>query len=152
MAGRGQHAAVLAYRRAGVCGVPQAAGEARVPVADRTDAFVPSFLAFSQGTLADDARQAPGQEIGRPGEHYRRIRLLSDFGKTMVAVSDGHLPYPYGRDTTGDEVEDLQQTLDKSKAAGVQVLVAPFAAQDRRSAVVEFPGGYVAEIHSPLAH
>ncbi|WP_241094067.1 VOC family protein [Xanthomonas bonasiae] len=118
---------------------------------DRADAFVRSFLAFSHGKLVDDARQAPGQEIGRPGEHYRRIRLLSDFGKTTVAVSDGHLPYPYGRDTTGYEVEDLQQTLDKAKAAGVRVLVAPFAAQDRRSAVVEFPGGYVAEIHSPLA-
>jgi predicted enzyme related to lactoylglutathione lyase len=118
---------------------------------DRADAFVRSFLAFSHGKVVDDARQAPGQEIGRPGEHYRRIRLLSDFGKTTVAVSDGHLPYPYGRETTGYEVEELQQTLDKAKAAGVQVLVAPFAAQDRRSAVVEFPGGYIAEIHSPLA-
>jgi hypothetical protein len=30
----------------------------------------------------------------------------------------------------------------------VKVLFGPYAAKDRSSAVVEFPGGYIAEVHS----
>jgi hypothetical protein len=36
-----------------------------------------------------------------------------------VLVSDGHLPFPYGREVTGYEVKDLASTLEKAKAAGV---------------------------------
>lgn len=64
-----------------------------------------------------------------------------------VLVTDGHLPYPYGHETTGYEVADLADTLAKAKAAGASVLVAPVTAGDRSAAMVRFPGGYVAEIH-----
>jgi predicted enzyme related to lactoylglutathione lyase len=50
---------------------------------------------------------------------------------------------------TGYEVSDLGATLAKAKAAGVQVLVPPYTADQRTSAIVQFPGGYIAEIHSP---
>jgi hypothetical protein len=40
------------------------------------------------------------------------------FGKVTVLVTDGHLPYPYGREFTGYEVADLDMTLAKAKAAG----------------------------------
>ena len=63
-------------------------------------------------------------------------------------VTDGHLPYPYGRETTGYEVQNLAVTLAKARAAGVKVLVPPYTADGRTAAMVEFPGGYVAEIHS----
>jgi hypothetical protein len=66
----------------------------------------------------------------------------------VVLVTDGHLPYPYGHETTGYEVSDLSETLAKAQAAGVKILVQPIVSGGRRSAVVEFPGGYVAEIHS----
>jgi len=33
----------------------------------------------------------------------------------------------------------------------VRVLSAPFMARDRKTAIVEFPGGYIAEIHSVIA-
>ena len=36
----------------------------------------------------------------------------------------------------------------KAKAAGVQVLVPPYTADHRAAAMVQFPGGYIAEIHS----
>jgi hypothetical protein len=101
--------------------------------------------------VVSDVASAPGEEIGRPGESYRRIRIESTFGRMLVMVTDGHLPYPYGREQTGYEVTDLDDTLAKARAAGVQVLRAPEAEGDRTSAVVEFPGGYLAEIHSVAA-
>jgi predicted enzyme related to lactoylglutathione lyase len=117
--------------------------------ADAVAAFVRSFLAFSHGRLASDDSHAPGIEIGRPGDTYRRIRIESLFGRMTVLVTDGRLPYPYGRETTGYEVADLPATLAKAEAAGVAVLVPPYAADGREAAMVRFPGGYVAEIHAP---
>ena len=116
---------------------------------DAADKLVASFVRFSHGkVLADDARADAG-EIGRAGETYRRIRITSGFGNMQVLVTDGHLPYPFGRETTGYEVRDLAATLEKAKGAGVKILSAPNATDDgRMSAIVEFPGGYVAEIHS----
>jgi predicted enzyme related to lactoylglutathione lyase len=116
--------------------------------ADRVAAFVDSFLAFSHGNIISDDAHAPGVEIGRPSDTYRRIRIQSNFGKLTVLVTDGHLPYPYGHEMMGYEVSDLAATLAKAKAAGVQVLVPPYTADQRTSAVVQFPGGYIAEIHS----
>jgi len=117
---------------------------------DRVDAFVSSFLAFSHGNLVSDEPRAPGVEIGRPTETYRRIRIESKFGKLTTLVTDGHLPYPYGRETTGYEVTNLTDTLTKAKASGVDVLVPPYKTDERESAVVQFPGGYIAEIHSVI--
>jgi predicted enzyme related to lactoylglutathione lyase len=115
---------------------------------DRATAFVHSFLAFSHGKVVSDDDHAPGIEIGRASETYRRIRLSSVFGRMTVLVTDGHIPYPYGREITGYEVANLAATLGKAKAAGVSVLAGPITADNRNSAVVEFPGGYIAEIHS----
>ena len=117
----------------------------------RADAFVHSFLKFSHGKVMSDDAQAPGVEIGRPNDTYRRIRIESGFGKLTLLVTDGHLPYPYGREMTGYEVANLDETLSKAKAAGVSILVAPYAADKRTAAIVQFPGGYIAEIHSPAA-
>ena len=99
--------------------------------------------------VGDDA-QAPGVEIGRPSDTYRRVRIASTFGNVAVLVTDGHLPYPYGRELTGYETLDLDTTLAKAKLAGARVLVEPYSADDRRSAFVQFPGGYIAEIHATV--
>jgi predicted enzyme related to lactoylglutathione lyase len=115
---------------------------------DRADAFVQSFLRFSKGKTVSDDAQAAGVEIGRPKETYRRVRIESVFGKMAMFVTDGHLPYPYGRELTGYEVADLQETLGKARASGATVLVEPFVSDRRQSAIVQFPGGYVAEIHA----
>jgi len=37
-----------------------------------------------------------------------------------------------------------------SARAGATVLVAPFESAGRESAMVQFPGGYIAEIHAVL--
>ena len=114
---------------------------------DAADAFVRDFVRFSQGKVVADEAKADAGEIGRPGETYRRIRIASLFGNTQVMVTDGHLPYPFGREMTGYEVQDLGATLEKAKAAGAKVLFGPYKASDRSTAVLGFPGGYVAEVH-----
>jgi hypothetical protein len=111
-------------------------------------AFITSFRAFSRGEIISDDAHAPGVEIGRPTDTYRRIRVQSKFGKVTVLVTDGHLPYPYGREITGYEVANLSDILSKAKAAGVAVLVGPYKADDRNAAMVQFPGGYIVEVHS----
>ena len=119
--------------------------------AEAADVFVRDFIAFSGGRIVADEPTAPGIEIGRPGAAYRRIRLVSDFGKLTVLVTDGHLPWPYGRELTGYEVSNLADTLAKAKAAGVEVLAGPYATGERDAAMLRFPGGYIAEIHAARA-
>jgi hypothetical protein len=120
--------------------------------ADRIDAFLRSFLAFSHGKLVSDDAHAPGITIGRPNDVYHRIGIESAFGNMVVLVTDGHLPYPYGRETTGYQVSDLQDTILRAKAAGVALLVEPYMADGRAAAMVRFPGGYIAEIHAKAAN
>jgi predicted enzyme related to lactoylglutathione lyase len=115
---------------------------------DVADRFVDDFVRFAHGKVVSDDKHADAGEIGRAGETYRRVRITSLFGHMQVLVTDGHLPYPFGHETTGYGVRDLAATLEKAKAAGVKILSAPYATGDRNTAIVEFPGGYIAEVHS----
>ncbi|MET8562624.1 hypothetical protein ABZV75_19220 [Streptomyces flaveolus] len=81
------------------------------------------------------------------GRRTARVALRSPFGNTVVSVTDGHLPYPFGRESTGYAVRDLTATLREAGATGAKVLWGPYASRGRSSAMVEFPGGYVAELH-----
>jgi hypothetical protein len=117
----------------------------------KADAFVEQFVRFSNGRIVSDDAHAPGVEIGRPTDTYRLIRIESLFGRLRVIVTDGHLPYPYGRELTGYEVANLAETLHKATTNGATVLVAPYTSGARQAALVQFPGGYIAEIHTPNA-
>jgi predicted enzyme related to lactoylglutathione lyase len=117
---------------------------------DTANRFIQDFMHFANGKIVSDNAHAPGIEIGRAGESYRRVHIVSRFGKMLVMVTDGHLPWPYGRELTGYEVSDLNATLKKAKASGVTTLVAPFSSDNRISTIVQFPGGYIAEIHAPI--
>jgi predicted enzyme related to lactoylglutathione lyase len=119
---------------------------------DAADAFVRDFLAFSHGKVIADSKAADAGEIGKPGKSYRRIRIESNFGKLQVLVTDGHLPFPFGREISGYAVKDLDATLSAAIAAGVKVLSPRYDAADRSSAILQFPGGYIAEIHSNATH
>jgi hypothetical protein len=113
---------------------------------------VTRFVRFAHGKVVAYNKHADAGEIGRAGETYRRIQIESLFGKMQVLVTDGHLPYPFGYETTGYQVQDLSATIEKAKAAGVKILSPPYTAHDRTTAIVQFPGGYIAEIHSMPAH
>jgi predicted enzyme related to lactoylglutathione lyase len=114
----------------------------------RADAFVRAFVGFSRGKIVSDDRNAPGIEVGQPKDTYRRVRIDSTFGKITLLVTDGQLPYPYGREVSGYEVANLTDAVSKAKAAGAIVLVDPYTADRRQAAIISFPGGYIAEIHS----
>ncbi|MGB8524860.1 MAG: hypothetical protein WCD43_18000 [Candidatus Acidiferrales bacterium] len=119
---------------------------------DQADNFVNGFVRFSHGKVRADDKRADAGEIGRVGETYRRIRIESLFGNMQVMVTDGHLPYPFGREITGYRVQDLSATLQKAKAAGAKILSPPYSTNDRTTAMIQFPGGYIAEVHSQTAH
>jgi hypothetical protein len=120
--------------------------------ADSADVFVKDFLLFSHGKVVADDKKADAAQIGRSGETFRRIRLESNFGKVLIFVTDGRLPYPFGHEITGYEVTDLDATLAKASAIGVRVLSKRSETTDRSSVMVEFPGGYIAEVHAVKAH
>ncbi|MFF3513240.1 glyoxalase [Streptomyces sp. NPDC002573] len=115
--------------------------------ADAVDAYLRSYVRFTGGSVVSDNRRADAGDIGLPGKTYRRISLSSPFGKTLIMVTDGHLPYPFGREVTGYEVTHLADTLAKAKSSGAKVLWGPRSAAGHGSAIVQFPGGYIAEIH-----
>jgi hypothetical protein len=119
---------------------------------DEAGNFVKAFLQFSKGKIVSDDARADAGEIGRKSETYRRIRVTSLFGNMQILVTDGHLPYPFGREIMGYEAKNLAGTLEKAKAAGVKILSPPYTAGDRATAIVEFPGGYIAEVHSLVEH
>jgi predicted enzyme related to lactoylglutathione lyase len=109
--------------------------------------FVRRWLHFSHGKVVSDNRHADAGVIGKPYETVHEIRIDSDFGHMVVFVTDGKLPFPYGRETTGYAVDDLAQTLDKARAAGAKVLVPAYTSATGQTAMLEFPGGYIAEVH-----
>ncbi len=119
---------------------------------EKANDFVRRFVGFAHGKVAADEAKAPGIGIGRPNDSYRRVRVDSPFGKVTVLATDGHLPFPYGREMTGYEVADLAGTLDKAKTAGATFArsgLCGWRAPSRHGAV---SGGYIAEIHSAGAH
>jgi hypothetical protein len=114
---------------------------------ERADLFIQAFLRFSKGKIVSDNPSAPGIEIGQPDKNYRRVRIESGFGRMVVIITIGHLTWPYGRELTGYEVSNLKETLEQAETAGATILVEPFIGEQRLSAMVKFPGGYIAEIH-----
>jgi hypothetical protein len=115
---------------------------------DRADQFARQFVNFAHGVIVSDDKSADAGEIGLPGKTYRRIRIESGFGKLTALVTDGHLPYPFGRELTGYQVKDLDSTIAKARTAGASVLWGPYDGGDRNETILQFPGGYIAEVHA----
>jgi predicted enzyme related to lactoylglutathione lyase len=123
--------------------------ENRVYVApEKATEFVRDFCSFARGDVVSDEAAAPGVEIGRRKATYRRVRIESAFGRMVVLVTNGQLPFPYGREISGYQVDNVAATLKKAKRAGASVLVEPYTSEGREAAIVAFPGGFVAEIHA----
>ncbi|WP_144109870.1 glyoxalase [Paraburkholderia sp. BCC1886] len=109
--------------------------------------FVRRWLHFSHGKVVSDNRHADAGVIGRPGQTIREIRIESGFGRMVVFVTDGMLPFPFGRETTGYGVDDLGATLERAQTAGAKLLVPAYQGATGKTAMLEFPGGYIAEVH-----
>ncbi|MEZ0049071.1 hypothetical protein ABIA30_000061 [Mycobacterium sp. MAA66] len=112
------------------------------------DQFLKSYLQFTHGSIDTDAATADGALVGRPGTTFRRIHLTSAFGNTLIAVTDGQLPYPYGREVAGYAVNDVAAITQKAVAAGARELAPAVHAGTATSAILQWPGGYIAELHT----
>ncbi|MBP1129675.1 putative enzyme related to lactoylglutathione lyase [Serratia sp. PL17] len=113
----------------------------------RVNTFIKSYQAFSHGKVVSDT-QVNDQVIGRNGQKtIREVKLDSAFGKTRIFVTNGYLPYPFGHERTGYAVANLQDTLRKARASGAKILWNSNPAETKSAALVEFPGGYIAEVH-----
>ncbi|WIX77247.1 hypothetical protein QRX50_38515 [Amycolatopsis carbonis] len=127
--------------------------EFRVYLPETTvNAFLASYLKFTGGSVISDVRKADGGEVGAPGTTYHRIRIKTQFGNTVVLAGNGDWTYPYGRDTTGYTVSDVNATVAKAAANGATVLSGPYKSKDRTSVILQFPGGYIAEVHDGVFH
>lgn len=113
----------------------------------RVDDFIKSYQKFSNGKVIDDSQQSSTVIGGEKNSAIRVVNLSSAFGKTRIFVTDGHLNYPFGQERTGYGVANLSETLGKATASGAKILWQSVAGEKRASAVVQFPGGYIAEIH-----
>lgn len=113
----------------------------------RVDDFIKSYQKFSNGKIVDDSQQSSAVIGGEKNSAIRVVNLSSTFGKTRIFVTDGHLNYPFGQERTGYGVTNLSETLGKATASGAKILWQSVAGEKRASAVVQFPGGYIAEIH-----
>lgn len=113
----------------------------------RVDDFIKSYQKFSNGKIVDDSQQSSAVIGGEKNSAIRVVNLSSAFGKTRIFVTDGHLNYPFGQERTGYGVTNLSETLGKATASGAKILWQSVAGEKRASAVVQFPGGYIAEIH-----
>jgi predicted enzyme related to lactoylglutathione lyase len=109
--------------------------------------FVHRWLHFSHGKVLSNNPHSDAGKIGMPGQTVREIHIESGFGRMVVFVTDGKLPFPFGRETTGYAVADLAQTIERAQAAGAKVLSSAYASGSGKTAILEFPGGYIAEVH-----
>jgi hypothetical protein len=115
---------------------------------DSAEAFIKAFVAFSGGKVTADETGEAGSELQlADGATFRRVRIESIFGTAMLFVVDAKLPWPYGREQAGVGVSSVSATVEKAKASGASVLVAPFSAEGRTSTMLQFPGGYIVEVH-----
>ena len=64
----------------------------------RADAFMVEFLRFSKGKVVRTMPMRRASRSAARATTYRRVRIDSAFGKLTLLVTDGHLPFPYGRE------------------------------------------------------
>ena len=109
----------------------QTVPENRVYVSpDRADAFIGDFTAFANAKVVSDEQRAPGIEIGRPNDVYRRVATIRFSERSLF-----WLPTVISRFRTG------------AKQPGTTSTIFPMRSR-KQGLRVQFPGGYIAEIHS----
>jgi hypothetical protein len=122
--------------------------EQRVYVSpDNVAAYISGYLRFTGGQIIKVLPLADGRDIGQPGETYQRFYLKSSVGVVDVLVTNGQLPFPYGKEHDGFQVSDVVVTVQRAVNSGATALTDPIFANGRTSAIIEFPGGFIAEVH-----
>src|SRR5258707_593595 len=111
------------------------------------DAFVNSFLATFGGKASPRAVFTVTPTPSKTASQY----VQTPVGMLSVFAFQTPIPYPFGDERTGYLVTDIAATLAKAEAAGAKVLFTPYQTGKGKTSIVEFPGGYIAEIHDTAA-
>jgi len=86
----------------------QTVPENRVYVSQQSaQRFVRGFVEFSRGKVVSDDSRAPASRSGGPARPTGAYASNRTSARIAVLVTDGHLPYPYGRELMGYEVANL---------------------------------------------
>lgn len=117
--------------------------------------FVSSFIATFGGTTS---KQGVFQVTPTPSQTMSQL-ALTPAGTISVFGFKTPIPYPFGSERTGYLVADFDKAVAAARAAGADVIVAPFPDPIGRDAVVQWPGGVnmqlywhkVAPNYKPLA-
>ena len=114
---------------------------------DRADDFIRDFVAFSHGAVVSDEPAAPGVEIGRLGEMYRRVRIDPIWQGRGAGHGRAFALALWPRSRRLRSLEHGRNAGQGGRGRGRGAGRAPSV--DRRvTAIVLFPGGYIAEIHA----
>ncbi len=130
----------------------QSAGFAVGPQYNTTHVYVAPgqfnrFIASFMGTFGGNTSKlsifqvtpTPSQAISQLG--LTPVGTVSVFGfKTPV-------PYPFGLERTGYLVNNFDQAIAAARAAGADIIVAPFSDPIGRNAVIQWPGGVKMQLY-----
>src|SRR6202795_1476286 len=101
------------------------------------DRFVASLIATFGGTTTKQ-----GVFTVTPTQSSTMSQLvLTPVGSISVFGFKTPIPYPFGLERTGYLVKDLDVAVRAARAAGDDVIVAPFNDPIGRDAIIQWPGG-----------
>jgi hypothetical protein len=101
------------------------------------DRFVVSFLATFGGTTS---KQGVFTVTPTPSSTMSQL-VLTPVGTLSVFGFKTPVPYPFGFERTGYLVTDLDLAVRAARAAGADVIVAPFNDPVGRDAIIQWQGG-----------
>src|SRR5216117_1423021 len=101
------------------------------------DRFVASLLATFGGTTT---KQGVFTVTPTPSSTMSQL-VLTPVGTVSVFGFKTPVPYPFGAERTGYLVTDLDLAVRAARAAGADIIVAPFDDPIGRDVVIQFPGG-----------
>src|SRR5450755_1469624 len=107
------------------------------------DAFVASFLATFGG---QSTKQVVVTVTPSPSSTTSQL-LQTSVGTVSLFGFKTPIPFPFGAERTGYLVTDMDVAIKAARAAGADVLVAPFPDPIGRDAVIQWPGGVNTQIY-----
>src|SRR2546428_9217106 len=99
--------------------------------------FVASLIATFGGTTT---KQGVFTVTPTPSSTMSQL-VMTPVGTVSVFGFKTPVPFPFGLERTGYLVTDVDEAIRAAKAAGADVLVAPFNDPIGRDAIIQWPGG-----------
>src|SRR6478752_4583166 len=104
---------------------------------DDVDKFVASFTATFGG---QSTKQVVATVTPTPSSTTSQL-IQTPVGTVSLFGFKTPIPYPFGAERTGYLVADMDAAIKAARAAGADIIVAPFPDPIGRDAVIQWPGG-----------